>query len=230
MTNAAIILVNPDDNGRKWILEELNDKPFLHYQLSHLEDDFFKHVVIISSTERAFIKEAFGDEYLGIKITYLDWDKDKGEMGNIMNGLKHIDQMQAFILQATQHFRINLSKGDDFRRMRDAQILLIGKKAENKGSTRDKVFLSEKGKISKLCKFDSTEDQDSYNTNTWLISKAYYQNHFKEKKGSLFHDYLKKTYIASPHFCLACRQYYLHINSIDDIKIAREDFTEYFYR
>lgn len=230
MTNTAIILVEPGNEANQWLLEEVNSKPFLHYQFSHLEDDFFKQVVLISSNEKESIRNTFGDEYLGIKITYLDWQDDQGQTGNIMNAFEHIDQMQAFVLNAHQHFRLNFSKADDFRRMRDSKVLLIGKKAENKGSKRDKLFLNEKGKIEEITTYDQSEEEHSYQTDTWLISKPYYQNNFQNIKGSLFNDYLKNEIKNSPQFCLACRQYFLSIDSINDLKIAREDFAEFFYR
>jgi len=230
MTNAAIILVNPKDPGRPWLLEEVNSKPFLHYQFSHLEDDSFQHVILICGDEKEDLQKSFGENYLGIKITYLDWNTEIGEMGNIMSALEYTDQMQIFVLQATQHFRMNFSKSDDFRRMRDARVLLLGKKAENKGCKHDKVFLNEKGQINDICSHDMTEDEDSYNTNAWLISKIFYLKNFQNKSGSLFHDYLKNEYSNAPHFCLACRQYYLHIDKKEDLNTAREDFAEYFFR
>jgi len=230
MTNAAIILVNPEDSGNQWLLEKVNSKPFLHFQLSHMEDEFFKHVVIICSEQKAALQKVFGEVYLGIKITYLDWDTKSGEIGNIMQAFEYIDQMQAFVLQAAQHFRMNFSKSDDFRRMRSSNILLIAKKAANKGCKRDKIFLNEKGQVIEICRFDKTEDEDTYNTNAWLINKAYYQRNFQNQTGSLFQDYFKKEYLLSPLYCLACRQYFLHIDTKDDLNLAREDFAEYFYR
>lgn len=230
MTNAAIILVEPGHKSNQWLLEEVNSKPFLHYQFSHLEDDCFKQVVLISSDEKESLKKTFGESYLGIHITYIDWQNDLGQTGNIMNALQHIDQMQAFVLIAHQHFRLNFSKADDFRRMRNSKVLLIAKKAENKGSKRDKLFLNEKGKIEEIMRFDKSEEEDSYHTDTWLISKSFYRNNLENIKGSLMKEYLEKEYKNTPQYCLACRQYFLSIESINELKIAREDFAEYFFR
>lgn len=230
MTNAAILLVNPGEPGNQILLEEVNTKPFLHYQLGHLEDDFFQNIIIVCGEEKESLQVTFGEKYLGMNITYLDWDKEGGEMANIMNALEYTDQMQVFVLQAAQHFRLNFSKSDDFRRMRDARVLLIGKKGTNKYSKREKIFLNEKGQIMEVMSFDKTEEEDSYNTNAWLISKIYYQKNFQNKRGSLFHNYLKSEYLSTPLFCLACRQYYLQIDKKEDLNTAREDFAEYFFR
>ena len=74
MTNEAIIILDPNDskNNHQLLFEEIKGKPFLHYQLSYLADNLFKHVLFLIPENVNRVQSLFGEEYLDIKTLKLD--------------------------------------------------------------------------------------------------------------------------------------------------------------
>ncbi|NPD46853.1 MULTISPECIES: hypothetical protein [unclassified Lentimicrobium] len=231
MTNEAIIILDPDDlkNNHQLLFEEIKGKPFLHYQLSYLAENLFKHIVFLIPENDNRVQRLFGEEYMDIKITYLDWHPKFGNGGNIFNALDFIKDTFAFVFSAKNYFRLNLRKADDFRRMRDSKILLIGKKTTDYEIDKIKLFLDFKGKITNISESIITEEENAYNTNTWLINKVYFKKQFAKLSFSLFNDYLKKEYKENPQYCLACRQYFITMEENKDLEKAKYEFAEYYY-
>lgn len=231
MTNEAIIILDPSDSqsNHQLLFEDINGKPFLHYQLSYLSDNLFKHIVFLIPENESRIHSLFGQEYMDLKITYLNYNDDLGTGGNIYQAINLVDDNFAFVLSAKNYFRLNLKKADDFRRMRDSRILHIGKKAMDYKAENTKLFLDEKGKIVSIVEAKTTEEEDTYIADTWLISKRYFINKFIGRSFSLIDDYLKKEYKESPQYCLACRQYFIVMEGNKDLEKAKYEFAEYYY-
>lgn len=231
MTNEAIIILNPDDskNDHQILFEEINGKPFLHYQLSYLADNLFKHVVFLIPEKDQRVPSLFGEEYMDIKISYLAFNKDIEPEGNLYHAFEMIKDTFAFVFSAKNYFRLNFRKADDFRRMRDTKILLIGKKAMDFKSDDAKLFIDLKGKITEIIESAKTEEVDTYNTNTWLISTAFAKKEFANRSLNLFDDYLSKEYKEGPHYCLACRQYFIVMEQNKDLEKAKYEFAAYNY-
>ena len=231
MTNEAIIILEPSDsqNDHQLLFEEIKGKPFLHYQLSYLAENLFKHIVFLIPKNDPSFQFHFGKEYLDLKISYLTYNEKLGTGGNIYEAFKLVEETFAFVFSAKNYFRLNLKKADDFRRMRDASILHIGKKAMDYKAESTKLFLDEKGKIINIIAADVTKEEDTYMADTWLISKRHFNNQFLNRSFSLFDDYLRKEYKESPQYCLACRQYFIKMEGNKDLEKAKYDFAEYFY-
>lgn len=232
MTNEAIIILEPSDsqNNHQLLFEDINGKPFLHYQLSYLSENLFKHIVFLIPENENRIYSLFGQEYMDLKITYLNYNQDLGTGGNIYHALNLIDDHFAFILSAKNYFRLNFKKADDFRRMRDSRILHIGKKAMDYKANSTKLFLDEKGKIANIVKAENTEEEDTYITDTWLINKVFYKKQFHNRAFSLFEDYIETNYKEEAYYCLACRQYYVKLQDQQDLEYSKYEFTEYNYK
>ena len=233
MTNQAIIISLPNAVNENFLipspLQEVNGKAFLHYQLQYLSDNLFEKIVLLYNGENEKYVETFGDIYLGMEIIHLSYELEKKQSGNIIAAMQHISDPYVFIFNANNYFRLNLAKADNYRRMRDSKLLLIGKKAENHTYISEKLFLNEKGKIIKIINAEDTRDIDTYNTDTWLINLKKFNELFKEKSQSIFKDYLQSEYRLNQMYCLACKQYYISITSNDDIKKAENDFEENYY-
>lgn len=230
MTNQAIILIQPEEPSKeKLLVKKIKNKIFLHYQLSYLSDNLFKKVILVcSSSPSSFYKSFFGEEYLGMEMVYIDMDESSNQIDLLMAAMEYVSELYAFVFDAFRHFRINFSKGDDFRRMRDAKILLISSKASDIETENDQLFLNEKGKIIDVKDAHSIET-DSFFTNTWHVKKDYFIEHYKNSTSSIW-DIWKSKYKTTPLYSLACRQYYLEINSLKDLEIAKYEFTEYHYQ
>ena len=225
MTNQAILLIQPEESSKeKLLVKKIKNKIFLHYQLSYLSDNLFKKVILVSSSSPiSFYKSFFGEEYLGMEMIYINMEESSSQVELLMAAMEY-----AFVFDAFKYFRINFSKADDFRRMRDAKILLISSKASDIEPENDQLFLDEKGKIIDIKDARSLES-DCIFTNTWHIKKDYFIEHYKNSTSSIW-DIWKNKYKTTPLYSLACRQYYIEINSLKDLEIAKYEFTEYYYQ
>jgi len=229
MTNQAIIIVDPAKD-KDLLFRQINGKMFFHYQLSYLDENLFKKIVVVDTDNAAGIKTFFGSEYLGMEMIYIYSDKDFSESKALKKAFDLIDDIFAFVFDAHHFFRLNLGKADDFRRMRDSKILHIGKKYE--GFFYDDLHhleLDEKGRISQITSQISIEEADTFYTACWLISKSYFQKQFESVNSSLI-EILKQKYLENHQYCLACRQYFIRISSEKDLEKAKNEFTEYHYQ
>ncbi len=233
MTNQAIIIIQPNSSKKEGsipvALQEVNGKIFLHYQLQYLSDNLFEQIVLVCKSEKGKYEAAFGDNYLGMKIIYLPFEEEKGQSGNILEAMQYISDPYVFVFDADNYFRLNLIKADNFRRMRSAPILSIGKKADELLSLTEKLFLNEKGKIIKITEAEDTKDEDTFNAKTWLLNIKKFTDLFKEKNYSLFKDYLEVEYKSNPIYCLSCKQYFISITNDEDLERAKNDFEENYY-
>lgn len=233
MTNQAIIIIQEilTKNGAiaPSPLQKVNGKAFLHYQLQFLSDNLFEKIVLLYPNEEDEYLEIFGNKYLGIDIIYLSYNPDKKQSGNVLEAMQYISIPYVFVFNANNYFRLNLAKADNYRRMRDSKILLIGKKAEGINSQSEKLFLNEKGKIINIIEAIDTENTDTFNTETWLLNIKTFTQLFNEKNQSILKDFLQAKYKSSPLFCLACKQYFITIMSNEDIEKAENDFEENYY-
>jgi len=229
MTNQAIIYINPDKN-KDLLFKKLNDKIFLHYQLSYLAENLFRKIIIIEPDEAPPLKSFLGNSYIDMKIQYLSISKDLNESKAILKALEMVEDVCVFVFDAHHFFRLNLSKADDFRRMRMTKMLHIGKKAEDFVS--DNLWhlsLGEKGNVKDISIATSEQDLDTFFTGTWLINKIYFQKEYSSSNSNLF-EILKSNYQNHQEFCLACRQYFVEISSEKDLEKAENDIKEYHYQ
>lgn len=229
MTNQAIIIVDPEKD-KDLLFRKINGKMFFHYQLSYLHENLFKKLVIVDTNNAVEIKSFFGSEYLGMEMTYINRDKDFSDSEILKKAFDLIDEIYAFVFDAHHYFRLNLGKADDFRRMRDAKMLAIGKKYEGLFYKElHHLVLDEKGRINQIETNIKIDDADTFYTSSWLINKKYFQKQLESTKASLI-DLLQQKYLEHYQYCLACRQYFLRISSEKDLEKAKNEFTEYHYQ
>ncbi len=179
MTNQAIIIVDPAKD-KDLLFCKINGKMFFHYQLSYLAENIFRKIVIVDTHNAAAIKAFFGSEYLGMKLEYIQREKDCSESSALQEAFESIEDLYALVLDAHHYFRLNLSKADDFRRMRDSKMLHIGMNSENlKYPDLPHLQLDEKGRIKKIQSGAEVKETDTFYSSSWLISKSYFYQAFQ---------------------------------------------------
>jgi len=229
MTNQAIIYINPAKN-KDFLFKKINGKIFLHYQLSYLAEKFFKKVIFIENKIAPPIKSIIGSSYLEMELVYIKNQDSLDETQQLIKAFEHIDDIYAFVFDAHHYFRLNVSKADDYRRMRDTRILHIGKKSEEYYNYRlPHLELNEKGEIVNISDKTEQQEADTFYTNTWLINKIFFQKRFNSVDSSML-ELLKSRYQENREFCLACRQYFIEISSEKDLEKAENDIKEYHYQ
>lgn len=92
-------------------LADISGKPFLAYLLQNLRNHGVKKVVISVGYLQEKIIEYFGDNYLGMRISYAREDKPLGTGGAIINSLKFIDQNQpVLVLNGDSFLQVDYQK------------------------------------------------------------------------------------------------------------------------
>lgn len=229
MTNQAIIFVNREKN-KDFLFKKLNGKFFLHYQLSYLSENLFKKIIFIDSNVTPSLKSFLGNHYLEMELVFIRGNEEDSETRLLNQAFEHIDDIYAFVFDAHHLFRLNLSKADDFRRMRDAKVLHIGRKSEEfYHESLPHMRLNEKGQIEEITPNVGSNKSDTFFTNTWLINKIYFRKLFNAQNTDMF-ELLKSRYEEHREFCLACRQYFIEISSEKDLEKAENDIKEYHYQ
>lgn len=92
-------------------LADISGKPFLAYLLQNLRNHGVKKVVISVGYLQEKIVEYFGDNYLGMSVSYAREDKPLGTGGAIINSLKFIDQNQpVLVLNGDSFLQVDYQK------------------------------------------------------------------------------------------------------------------------
>lgn len=235
MTNEAIILMDKQEDAAQspsnqlpYPLRLVNGYPFLHYQLSFLSDNVFKSIVMIVNRNMEDYKETFSDQYLGMNITYLEYEQELGTGGNIYKALPFLSNICAFVFSAYCLFRPNLNKAYDFRRMRDTKILMVGKRME-RTYPYEGVKLNEKGQIKAFISKQEKEEEGSIYTGAFIFLVDHFRKTFPDQNFSLYNDYFRKNYQSFPLFCLSCGQYFIEIRKNEDLEIAQYEIEENYF-
>jgi len=232
MTSQAIILDQRFANQEATspsLFSSICGHPFLHYQLLYLSNNLFDQIIILYTENKDKFLTAFGEEYLGMKLIYLPYDSDKGQNANIFSALEYISKPWFFIFHAHQYFRLNINKATNFRRMRDARIINIGKNNDNFYLKSELIFINEKGRIINIITQGETEKTDTFNTDTWLVNKATFVQSISSSKFSSLFDFFSGLYKEQKMYCLSCRQYFIRINNNTDLEKASHDFEENYF-
>ncbi len=219
----AIILLT-DSANPSLLTQEINGKPFLHYQLNFLVENLFRKIVFVVDEKTAFVQETLGRRFEQMELEYIKADPNSTQAEQVYSAFYYISDPYALVLNGSHFFRLNISKADDFRRMRESRMLAIGKIATKADLTKEIIQLDLRGQIMEMN--GKTVDSESiFYTDTWLISKAFYHKNFAPITGSLF-QYLVDFYKETPLFAMICRQYFIKISNTDDIDLARNEFDE----
>ncbi len=105
----------------------VNQKPFLEYIFNYLIDNSVKHVVLAIGYKGDIIKEYFGNNYKGIKITYSTEDTPLGTGGAIKKALDYCKNDDVFIINGDTYYDVNLKLMKDFHNNKESNLTIAVK-------------------------------------------------------------------------------------------------------
>jgi D-glycero-alpha-D-manno-heptose 1-phosphate guanylyltransferase len=106
----------------------VGNRPFLAYLLDDLKIQKIQHVILSVGYQYEVIKNYFGTEYQGIKLSYSIENQPLGTGGGIVLALKKCVQDDFFILNGDTFFKVNLSKLSAFHHRTQADLSIALKK------------------------------------------------------------------------------------------------------
>jgi len=90
-------------------LAPVNGHPFLHYVLQHLKKHGLQHVVLSVGYMHEKIQEHFGDEYLGMKVSYAIEHEALGTGGGIRLGMEMCTDAHVLAMNGDTFYEVPLS-------------------------------------------------------------------------------------------------------------------------
>lgn len=235
MIKEAIILAGGKGTRLQEVLADLpkamaplNGRPFLEYQLDYLDKWGINHVVISVGHLKEKIIDHFGDRYKSIAISYAREEEPLGTGGAILNSFSHIKEHAAFILNGDTYFDVNLRRVNDFRFIKETDVVIVLRyeiDAERYGLVK---FDSD----NRIVEFDNKPlpgTEGYINGGLYLITKEYFLSHDFPEKFSIEKDFFQKSYKEERFFGLRCFSYFRDIGVPEDYRKALDEFQRIVY-
>ena len=197
-------------------LAPINGVPFLTILIRYLSLQGIKHVILSVGYKYESIKDLYGDNFEGIKISYAIENEPLGTGGAIALGLSFAQTKNVLVLNGDSFIKFRLSDLSIFDlQTRDIAIVLKQmQQFERYGSVMvegDRIIaFAEKKWI----------DEGLINTGVYLLNKDI----FKDKIGQKFSfekDFLEKEIAHSYFRYILCNEYFIDIGIPEDYNKAQ---------
>lgn len=132
--------------GQQKVVANVKEHPFLEYILSQLNKAGFKHIVICTGYLGDQVKQAFGDSYQNLSLTYLNETSPLGTAGAIRNALPLLNSQTVLIVNGDSFFECDLRSFYEFHLKKRANATIILREIADT-SRYGKVDINEKDEI-----------------------------------------------------------------------------------
>ncbi len=201
----------------------INGRPFLEYQLSFLDSWGINHAVLSLGYKAEVIRDHFGDQYKGIKLTYIIEKEPLGTGGAIKLAFSRIEGLAAFVLNGDTLFDVNLKRLTDCMRIRQSKFCIALRYSwdpDRYGS----VELDKNAMIVNFLEKDLNNEENFINGGLYAIKKDYFLNLDLPDKFSIEKDFFEKQYKTEQLFGFRCHSYFIDIGIPDDYNKAQDEF------
>lgn len=210
-------------------LAPINNQPFLNFQLNYLKYYGIKNVVLSVGYLSQKIKNYYGSEYNGIKITYAEELVTLGTGGGIRLAMMASNTDLAFVLNGDSFFDIDLNLFYKRHLESQSQLSLALRKVSNAA----RYGTIEKNEFNRILSFtEKTEvaKDGIINGGVYILSKSTYlpitpsEINFSIEK-DFFEKQLSNLKINGFEF----DNYFIDIGIPEDYLKAQNDFKEFKY-
>ena len=230
MTGEAIILAGGMGTRLKDVISDtpksmapINNRPFLEYQLDFLDRWGLQKVILSVGYQKEKIQQHFGSEYKSLKLIYASEEEPLGTGGAIMNALQFVEGYAVFIFNGDTYFDVNLQRLDDFRKIKEADLVL----AMRFEIEPDRFGLLEFDGSNRITNFYEKRDglDEGYiNGGVYVVRKDYLLRFGLPDKFSFERDFLQKYYQKEEFYGMRCFSYFRDIGVPEDYQKAIDEF------
>jgi len=206
----------------------INGKPFLQYQLDYLDKWTMKRVVLAVGFRQEMIMEHFGNHYKSLELVYATEEEPLDTGGAVVNALQHIDGPAAFIFNGDTYFDINLKRVNDFRWIKETEVVMV-LHFEDDTSRFGKVEFDSNGRITGFYEKAENQGEGYINGGAYLVNKEFLLNVGFPKRFSLEKDFFQKYYQAEEFYAMRCFSYFRDIGVPEDYLKAQDEFKRLIY-
>ncbi len=196
----------------------VDEKPFLKYIVKYLVANGVKHIVFATGYKGDIIKNYFGNEFNGIKITYSVENTPLGTGGAIKQALEFCNDDNVFILNGDTYYDVKLIEMSEFHLINNSNLTIAVK--EMKEFDRYGSVIIKDNKIIEFVEKKAIKE-GLINGGTYLINRKLLQN-IEEKSFSFENQVLESGNVEL--FAFECDGYFIDIGVPEDYYKAQIDF------
>jgi D-glycero-alpha-D-manno-heptose 1-phosphate guanylyltransferase len=230
MTGEAIILAGGLGTRLKEVVAEepksmapINGRPFLEYQLDYLERWGLKKVILSVGYQKEKIQLHFGDRYKSLNIAYAIEEEPLGTGGAILNALQYVEGYAVFIFNGDTYFDVNLQRLDDFRKIKEADLILA-MRFEIDPARFGLLEFDNNNRITHFYEKSDGQEEGYINGGVYVVRKDYLRRFGLPEKFSFERDFLLKYYQTEEFYGMRCFSYFRDIGVPDDYQKAIDEF------
>lgn len=229
MTDQAIVLAGGLGTRLQHVIAdipkpmaEVAGKPFLEFIMLYLAHQGIHHVILAVGHKREVIMDYFGNNFLGIKVSYSIEEEPLGTGGAIFKASTLLDKGPAFIINGDTFFNVNLRALFKFHK-KNKSSLTLALKPMQKFERYGTVELQASGIISAFKEKKFVED-GLINGGVYCIEKEIF-NKTSAEKFSFETEILEKGVNSNSIYGLEFDTYFIDIGIPEDYEKAQVDFT-----
>ncbi len=198
----------------------INGKPFLTYVLHYLKEYGIRHIVLSVGHLHEVVKDYFGLEWEGLKISYAIENEPLGTGGAIKFAFEKILGNQAFVVNGDTLFDVDLAKLSASHNKSKAEISIALRRV--KEVSRDgSVQNDTKNKIIGFTEKGTQSGVGNINGGIYMINKQVFKKiSIFTEKFSMENDVFEKYYNALPFFGFPFEAYFIDIGVPEDYQRA----------
>lgn len=230
MTGEAIILAGGLGTRLKEVVAEepksmapINGRPFLEYQLDYLERWGLKKVILSVGYQKEKIRLHFGDQYKSLKIAYAIEEEPLGTGGAILNALQFVEGYAVFIFNGDTYFDVNLQRLDDFRKIKEADLILA-MRFEIDPARFGLLEFDNNNRITNFYEKSDGIEEGYINGGVYVVRRDYLRRFGLPEKFSFEKDFLQKYYQTEEFYGMRCFSYFRDIGVPEDYQKAIDEF------
>ena len=202
---------------------EINGRPFLEYQLDFLDKWGLRKVILSVGHQNEKIIQHFGNQYKSLEIAYAVEEEPLGTGGAIMNSLQHVQGYATFIFNGDTYFDVNLQRLDDFRKIKEADLVLAVR-FEIEPARFGLLEFDNNNRISHFYEKSDEVEEGYINGGVYVIRKDYLLRFGLPEKFSFEKDFLQKYHTTEDFYGMRSFSYFRDIGVPEDYQKAIDEF------
>jgi D-glycero-alpha-D-manno-heptose 1-phosphate guanylyltransferase len=232
----AIILAGGFGTRLKGVISDLpkpmapvNGKPFLEYLLLHLHKYGIRHIIFSTGHLAEKIVAHFGNEFLGMKISYSHEKDPLGTGGAIKLALSSCGDDEVLAMNGDSFFEINMQRFFDLHHRSKADVSLALREVEN-ASRYGRILIDNENRITD---FKEKSDQPSsglINAGVYVIRKKVFLGNAPQAANfSIEKDFFEKKCGQLMIKGFEFKAYFIDIGVPEDYSKAQNEFKRFAY-
>lgn len=211
-------------------MADVNGQPFLNYQLNYLKQYGVKSIVLSVGYLAEKIKNYYGTEFNGLRITYVTEAKPLGTGGGIRLAAEAVKDQHVFILNGDSFFDVDLNLFTKRHQQSKAQVSLALRTVED-GARYGTLEVNSDQRITSFKEKSGVSKKGLINGGVYILdTKLYLDNTNPLENFSIEKDFFEKKLQTLLIKGFEFNAYFIDIGIPEDYNKAQHEFKNFKYR